>query len=139
MHSCCIAVVTLVVCHLGREGTYETLFTQPEKFPEVIKEKKVVRDLLIQSLVGNFKCEIPLHHYKVSGILIFLQAIEELQRKLLDFRKQFRQTLGSPSLGYVTVSGIQVTNHMVQLPSITTCPPLTPPTPSLVPRLFLVQ
>ena len=34
-----------------REGTYETLFTQPEKFPEVIKEKKVVRDLLIQSLV----------------------------------------------------------------------------------------
>ena len=44
-------MVTLVVCHLGREGTYETLFTQPEKFPAVIKEKKVVRDLLIQSLV----------------------------------------------------------------------------------------
>jgi len=27
--------------YLLREGTYQTLFTQPEKFPEVIKEQMV--------------------------------------------------------------------------------------------------
>ena len=34
-------MVTSVMYYLVREGTYETLFTQPEKLPEVIKEKKV--------------------------------------------------------------------------------------------------
>ena len=62
----------------------------------------------------------------VPGILIFLQAIEELQQKLLDFRKKFRQTLGSPSLDYVTVSGTQVTIWYSCHP-VTTYPPLAPP------------
>ena len=85
----------------------------------------------------SFVCGESLGTRLIPGILIFLQAIEELKQKLLDFRKKFRQTLGSPSLDYVTVSGTQVTNHMVQLPSYHHIYPPPDLPPSLVPRLAL--
>ena len=47
---------------------------------------------------------IPRHLWHVSS----LQAINELQQKLLDYREVFRQTLDNPTLDYVTVSGVQV-------------------------------
>ncbi len=36
------------------------------------------------------------------------QVISDLKQNLLDYRKQFRKTLGYPTLDYVTVCGVQV-------------------------------
>ena len=45
-------------------------------------------------------------------VVVFLpQAIADVEQKLMDFRKEFRKTVGYPSANYVTVSGVQVSTN----------------------------